>query len=98
MLNAYRVLDLTDERGLICGQMLADLGADVIQVEPPGGSPARRIGPFYQGDYDPERSLTWWAYTRGKRSVELDIDSNDGRAAFRQLVESADFQIGRAHV
>ncbi len=93
MLNAYRVLDLTDERGLICGQMLADLGADVIQVEPPGGSPARRIGPFYQGDYDPERSLTWWAYTRGKRSVELDIDSNDGRAAFRQLVESADFLI-----
>ena len=49
MLGPYRVLDLTDERGILCGKILADLGADVIQIEPPGGSPARRIGPFYRG-------------------------------------------------
>jgi len=48
MLSPYRVLDLTDERGLLCGKILADLGADVIQVEPATGNPARRIGPFYQ--------------------------------------------------
>ena len=44
LLSPYRVIDLTDERGLLCGKILADLGADVIQVEPPGGSTARNIG------------------------------------------------------
>ena len=48
MLNPYRVLDLTTERGLLCGQILGDLGADVIKVEPPGGSPARQLAPFYR--------------------------------------------------
>ena len=48
MLSPYRVLDLTTERGVLCGQILADLGADVIKIEPPGGALARRIGPFYQ--------------------------------------------------
>jgi len=45
MLSPYRVLDLTTERGMFCGQLLGDLGADVITIEPPGGSPARRFGP-----------------------------------------------------
>ena len=68
MLSPYRVLDLTTERGLLCGQMLADLGADVIKVEPPGGSPVRNIGPFYKDVPHPNRSLYWWAYNRNKRS------------------------------
>jgi crotonobetainyl-CoA:carnitine CoA-transferase CaiB-like acyl-CoA transferase len=93
MLSAYRVLDLTDERGLACGQILADLGADVIQVEPPDGSTARRVGPFYKGEPDPERSLHWWAFSRGKRSVALDLDDPDGQRALRRLVEGADFLI-----
>ena len=46
MLSDYRILDLTDEDGLIGGMILADLGADVIAVEPPGGNSARRRGPF----------------------------------------------------
>jgi len=45
LLDRYRVLDLSDERGLLAGRMLADLGADVVQVEPPGGSTARRVPP-----------------------------------------------------
>ena len=53
LLSPYRVLDLTDERGLLCGKILGDLGADVVQVEPPGGSPARQVGPFYGDDPDP---------------------------------------------
>jgi len=93
MLSAYRVLDLSDERGLACGQILADLGADVIQVEPPDGSSARRVGPFYKGERDPERSLHWWAFSRGKRSVALDLDDPDGQRALRRLVEGADFLI-----
>jgi len=43
MLGPYRVLDLTDEKGLICGKTLADLGADVIQIEPPGGNLSRNL-------------------------------------------------------
>ena len=93
MLSPYRALDLTNERGLLCGQILADLGADVIQVEPRGGSSARRIGPFLEDRPHPERSLFWWAYTRNKRSITLDIDHPDGRALLRQLAARADFLI-----
>ena len=59
LLSPYRVLDLTDQRGLLCGRILADLGADVIQVEPPGGSAARAIGPFYRDHVEYEKSLFW---------------------------------------
>src|ERR1700685_3207142 len=73
MLSPYRVLDLTNERGLLCGQILGDLGADVIKVEPPGGSSARKLGPFFQDQPDPNRSLYWWSYNRNKRSITLEI-------------------------
>jgi len=41
MLSPYRALDLTDEKGFLCGKILGDLGADVIKIEPPGGDPTR---------------------------------------------------------
>ena len=91
MLGPYRVLDLTNQRGLLCGQMLADLGADVIQIEPPGGSPARRLGPFAGDVVDAERSLFWWAYARNKRGVTLDLTR--GRALLERLVRTADFVV-----
>ena len=93
MLSPYRVLDLTNERGLLCGQMLADLGADVIAVEPPAGNSARRLGPFADGEPGPERSLYWWAYARNKRSVALDITTEDGRIELLRLAEGAHFLI-----
>jgi crotonobetainyl-CoA:carnitine CoA-transferase CaiB-like acyl-CoA transferase len=93
MLSPYRVLDLTTERGLLCGQMLADLGADVIKVEPPGGSSARRIGPFYKDAPHPDRSLYWWAYNRNKRAITLDLERDAGRNLLLRLVERADFLI-----
>jgi crotonobetainyl-CoA:carnitine CoA-transferase CaiB-like acyl-CoA transferase len=93
MLSPYRVLDLTTERGLLCGQILGDLGADVIKVEPPGGSSARRLGPFYQDQPHPDRSLYWWAYNRNKRGITLDLDSRDGQAILRRLVANAHFLI-----
>ncbi len=92
-LNPYRVLDLTNERGLLCGQILADLGADVIAVEPPGGSTARRIGPFLHDKPDPNRSLFWWAFSRNKRSITLDLQSAEGRERLHQLVQTADLLI-----
>ena len=93
MLSPYRVLDLTTERGLLCGQMLADLGADVIKVEPPGGSAARRIAPFYKDVPHPDRSLYWWAYNRNKRAITLDLERDAGRDLLLRLVERADFLI-----
>jgi crotonobetainyl-CoA:carnitine CoA-transferase CaiB-like acyl-CoA transferase len=85
------VLDLTTERGLLCGQILGDLGADVIKVEPLGGSPARQLGPFYHDQPHPDRSLYWWAYNRNKRSITLNLDTEEGRALFRRLVGTAHF-------
>ena len=93
MLSPYRVLDLTNERGLLCGQILGDLGADVIKVEPPGGSPARKLGPFFQDQPDPNRSLYWWAYNRNKRSITLDLTRAEGREILFRLAKDAHFLI-----
>ena len=93
LLAAYRVLDLTDGRGLLCGKVLADLGADVVQVEPPGGSAARSVGPFYHDNPGRERSLFWWANCANKRGVTLNIASDDGAALLRRLAAKADFLI-----
>src|SRR4051794_22276022 len=93
MLGMYRVLDLTDDRGHLAAFILGGLGAEVILVEPPGGSPARRIGPFAGGEQHPERSLTFWAWNRGKRSVVLDLTTDDGRAALQRLAAGADVVI-----
>ena len=93
LLEPYRVLDLTDERGLLAGKIVADMGADVIQVEPPGGSPARNLGPFHGDDPQPEKSLFWWAYTANKRSITLDLEQKDGQALLKRLVANADFLI-----
>ena len=91
LLSTYRVLDLTDERGMLAGQILADLGADVIQVEPPSGSSARQVGPFAGDNPDPNRSLYWWSYARNKRGISCDLDHPDGQALIRQLAASVDF-------
>jgi crotonobetainyl-CoA:carnitine CoA-transferase CaiB-like acyl-CoA transferase len=93
ILAPYRVLDLTNERGLLCGQILGDLGADVVQIEPPGGSSARRLGPFLADEPGPDRSLYWWAYNRNKRGVTLDWRREEGRAILLDLVRGADFLI-----
>lgn len=93
LLGPYRVLDLTDEKGLLCGRILGDLGADVIQVEKPGGDPARSIGPFYYDDPHPEKSLFWFFQCMNKRSITLGIGTSEGREIFKQLVKTADFVI-----
>jgi crotonobetainyl-CoA:carnitine CoA-transferase CaiB-like acyl-CoA transferase len=72
MLSSYRVLDLADERGAMAGFILAGLGAEVIAVEPPGGSRLRQLKPFVDDVEDPEGSLWHLAFSRSKRSVTLD--------------------------
>jgi crotonobetainyl-CoA:carnitine CoA-transferase CaiB-like acyl-CoA transferase len=89
-LTGLRVIELADEQAEYCGLALAGLGAEVIKVEPPGGSPTRRIGPFYEDREDPERSLFFWQYNRGKRSIVLDLRQREDRDQFRALVTTAD--------
>ena len=89
-LSGLRVIELADEKAEFCGKLLAGLGADVIKVEPPGGAPTRRIGPFVGDVEDPERSLHFWHYNFGKRGITLDLDSAEGRAELAQLAAGAD--------
>ena len=90
MLSPYRVLDLTDERGHFAGKLFADLGADVIKVEPLEGDAARRRGPFVDDVPGPERSLRWLAWNTNKRSVVLDLSDEAGRDRFLRLAQTAD--------
>ena len=92
-LEGYRGLDLTDEKGLLCGRILGDLGADIIKIEPPRGAPSRRIGPFYNDIPDPEKSLDWFAFNANKRGITLNLECADGRDIFRRLVKTADIVI-----
>lgn len=72
MLSDYRILDLTDDRGHFTGLLLAQLGAEVILVEPPGGHRTRHRGPYLDDVADPDRSIEFHAFNRGKRSVVVE--------------------------
>ncbi len=91
LLSPYRVLDLTDELGFLCGKILGDLGADVIKIERPGGDAARRLGPFYKNNADPENSLYWLGFNNNKRGITLNLESARGREILLQLAGKADF-------
>jgi len=93
LLSPYKALDLTDEKGFLCGRILGDFGVDVIKIEPPGGDAGRKIGPFYHDIPDPEKSLPWFAYNANKRGITLDIETSDGRELFKRLVKRVDFVI-----
>jgi len=93
MLSHLRALDLTDDKGFLCGKILADLGVNVIKVEKPGGDPSRRIGGFWGDTPDPEKSLYWFAYNSNKKGITLDIETARGREIFKKLVKTADFVI-----
>ena len=89
-LEGFRVLDLADEKGLPCSKFFADLGADVIKIEQPGGDATRARPPFAKDIPHPERSLYFLHYNANKRGVTLDLDTLDGQALFRDLVKTAD--------
>jgi benzylsuccinate CoA-transferase BbsE subunit len=89
-LEGLRVIELAGAHGEWCGKLLADMGADVVKVEAPGGAATRRIGPFVDDVPDPSRSLWFWHYNTSKRSVTLDIDDAADREALRRLIAGAD--------
>ena len=89
-LAGLRVLELADEKAHYCGKLMADMGADVIKIEPPGGDLARRAGPFVDDVPDPDRCLFFWYYNTNKRGVTLNIETPEGRELFLRLADSAD--------
>lgn len=90
-LAGVRVVEFTDELGSYCGRLLADLGAEVIKVEPPGGGRQRNSAPFLAGhEGNPDASLAFWVHNTSKQSVVLDLETEEGRAAARKLALSAD--------
>jgi crotonobetainyl-CoA:carnitine CoA-transferase CaiB-like acyl-CoA transferase len=91
LLSGFRMLDLADDKGALCGKIFADMGADVIKVEPPEGCPTRRIPPFLDDIPEDDRGLYFIAYQAGKRSVTLNLGSPDGRALLEDLVRKSDF-------
>lgn len=93
-LSPYRVLDVTNHRGLLAGHILAQLGADVVQMEPPGGSDGRLQPPFALDWSRGESSFYWTAYASGKRSIVCDPE-NDA-STWAQLLSSADILLDSA--
>ncbi|WP_322796021.1 CoA transferase [Tepidiforma sp.] len=93
-LAGYRVLDLADEKGQLGARLLAELGADVIKVEPPrDGDPTRQHAPFYRNEAGVETSLYWWTMNAGKRSITLQLRLEAGRELFHRLVALSDIII-----
>ena len=89
-LSDLRVLDLTDLTGAMCAKLMGDMGADVMKIEPPGGDPTRKIGPFLDARPGRERSLLYWFYNTSKRGLTLDLHTPDGQALFKRLVAKVD--------
>jgi benzylsuccinate CoA-transferase BbsE subunit len=91
LLKGFRMLDLADEKGALCGKIFADMGAEVIKLEPPAGCSTRAIPPFLDDTPGPDRSFYAISYHAGKKSVTLNLESADGRALLRRLAGTADF-------
>ncbi|WP_322797371.1 CoA transferase [Tepidiforma sp.] len=92
-LEGLRVAEWCGVLGQYAGKLLADMGADVVKFEPPGGSEARQVGPFVDDVPGPDRSLNFWYYNTNKRSVVADPSTEAGREVWRRLAGWAEVVI-----
>jgi benzylsuccinate CoA-transferase BbsE subunit len=92
-LSGIRVLDLSGPTGAYCGKLFAELGADVVLVEPPGGNALRRQPPFIDDRPSADGSLAVLYLNTSKRGVTLDLDDRRGQDLFRRLAAQADLVI-----
>src|SRR5512139_2606898 len=92
-LAGLRVLDLTGRMGGYCGLLLANLGAEVLLIEPPGGDPMRREGPFKNDSPHAERSLSFAAYHSNKHGLVLNLEETKDSQRYRELASNADVVI-----
>jgi crotonobetainyl-CoA:carnitine CoA-transferase CaiB-like acyl-CoA transferase len=90
LLAGLRVLDLADEKSCFCSKLLADMGAEVIKVERPGGDASRWIGPFWGNMTHPEKSLSFWYNNTSKLGITLCLESKEGQGIFLRLASKAD--------
>ncbi|HTX63045.1 MAG TPA: CoA transferase [Acidimicrobiales bacterium] len=97
MLSGVRVLDLTNTVGTFCGKVLADLGADVLKIEPVGGSDERTMPPFATRADGRQESLWWRSFNRRKRGVTLDVRSPSGLELLGRLAEGSQVLIQSAY-
>jgi crotonobetainyl-CoA:carnitine CoA-transferase CaiB-like acyl-CoA transferase len=89
-LKGFRALDLTGLSGQLCGRILADLGMEVIKIEPPGGDPVRCLAPFVASPDGNTLSTVFAHLNAGKSSKALDLGEEADRVVFKQLVKTAD--------
>lgn len=89
-LAGRRVLDFTGGAGAYCGKLFADMGADVVKIEPPGGDPARHTPPFRNHTPHPDGSFFFLYMNTSKRGITLDLGRPEGRALLRRLAAGAD--------
>ncbi len=89
-LSSYRVIEVADEKGVYCGKLLAELGADTIKVEKPGGDDTRNIPPFAGDDPHPEKSFFFLYYNQNKKGITLNLECTDGQEIFKRLMRNAD--------
>ncbi|MDP6549209.1 MAG: CoA transferase [Dehalococcoidia bacterium] len=90
-LDGVKVLDLSEDiAGSFCARLLADYGADVLKLEPPGGAGLRRMGPFYHDDPHPEKSLLFLVLNLNKKGATLNLETATGQALLKQLVPKID--------
>lgn len=88
-----RVLEVSGQFTGVGGRLLAELGAEVVVVEPPGGSRERARPPFVDDEHDPEASLRWWSRNVGKLGVTIDLQTESGATQLRELIAHADIVI-----
>src|SRR5213593_3801661 len=90
-LAGLRALDLTDALGYLCGRLLADLGVEVLKVEPPGGDPGRALAPRYRDAGGREHGLYWYAANAGKLGVTLALRHPSAGRVLADLARHVDF-------
>ncbi len=90
-LDGVKVLDLSqDIAGSFCARLLADYGAEVLKLEPPGGAALRRMGPFFHDDPHPEKSLFFLVLNLNKKGATINLETVTGQAIFKELIEHVD--------
>ena len=91
MLSGVKVLDLSEDiAGSFCARLLADYGADVLKLEPPGGAELRRMGPFHHDDPHPEKSLFFLLLNLNKKGATLNLETDTGKAILKRLAPHVD--------
>ena len=90
-LSGVKVLDLSEDiAGSFCTRLMADYGADVLKLEPPGGASLRRMGPFHHDDPHPEKSLFFLLLNLNKKGATLNLATDTGQAILKRLAEHVD--------